>query len=152
MKNKILIPFKYLAMLGIALSLTFLTNCGDDDDVEDLVDATNPTDTTDTTDPVDDGLNIIETLQAAGNYDTLLYLLDFYVIDAEGTKLIDVLVTDGPFTLFAPNNDAFAALYDFLTMLNFSITFLRAILFIFLLVVIINILMFYFHAYNIAKL
>ncbi len=112
MKNKILTPFKYFTMLVMALSLTFLTNCSDDDDVEDLVDATDPTDTTDTTDPVDDGLNIIETLQAAGNYDTLLYLLDFYVIDAEGTKLIDVLVTDGPFTLFAPNNDAFAALYD----------------------------------------
>ena len=100
MKNKILTPFKYFTMLVMALSLTFLTNCSDDDDVEDLVDATDPTDTTDTTDPVDDGLNIIETLQAAGNYDTLLYLLDFYVIDAEGTKLIDVLVTDGPFHPF----------------------------------------------------
>jgi uncharacterized surface protein with fasciclin (FAS1) repeats len=102
MKNKILTPFKYFTMLVMALSLTFLTNCSDDDDVEDLVDATDP----------DDGLNIIESLQAAGGYDTLLFLMDFYAVDAEGTKLIDVLVTDGPFTLFAPNNDAFAALYD----------------------------------------
>ncbi len=65
-------------------------------------------------DPIDpqDGLNIIESLRAAGGYDTLLYLIEYYAVDAQGTKLIDVLATEGPFTLFAPNNDAFAALYD----------------------------------------
>ena len=38
MKNNILTPFKYLTMLVMALSLTFLTNCSDDDDVDAPVD------------------------------------------------------------------------------------------------------------------
>ena len=115
MKKNILIPFKYLAMLGIALSLTFLTNCSDDDDV--VADDDTGSEIEDTTDNTGDGgdvatLNIIESLQAAGGYDTLLYLINYYEIDSLGTKLSDVLATAGPFTLFAPNNDAFAALYD----------------------------------------
>ena len=34
MKNKILIPFKYLTMIVMALSLTLLTFCSDDDDID----------------------------------------------------------------------------------------------------------------------
>jgi uncharacterized surface protein with fasciclin (FAS1) repeats len=100
MKNKILIPFKYLAMLGIALSLTFLTNCGDDDDVDTPVD-----------EPVSEFNDIMQTLADLGEYDTLIYLLENYPIDANGTILSTLLSADGTYTLFAPNNAAFIALY-----------------------------------------
>ena len=100
MKNKILTPFKFLTILVMALSLTFLTNCGDDDDVD------NPLDVVE-----QDYENIMQTLEDLGGYDTLIYLLESYPIDANGTLLSSLFSDEGSFTLFAPDNDAFAALY-----------------------------------------
>tara|TARA_S200000501_G_scaffold159765_1_gene150682 strand:- start:188 stop:2692 length:2505 start_codon:yes stop_codon:yes gene_type:complete len=100
MKNKILTPFKYFTMLVMALSLTFLTNCSDDDDVD------NPLDVVET-----EYENIMETLEDLGGYDTLIYLLESYPIDENGTLLSSLFSDEGSFTLFAPDNDAFAALY-----------------------------------------
>lgn len=100
MKNKILTPFKYLTMLVMALSLTFLTNCSDDDDVD------GPTDVVES-----EYENIMQTLADVGGYDTLIYLLETYPIDANGTLLSSLFSEDGTYTLFAPNNDAFLALY-----------------------------------------
>jgi len=100
MKNNILTPFKYLTMLVMALSLTFLTNCSDDDDVDAPVDE------------VESEYNdIMQTLADVGGYDTLIFLLETYPIDANGTLLSSLFSEDGTYTLFAPNNDAFAALY-----------------------------------------
>ncbi len=96
MKNKILTPFKYLTMLVMALSLTFLTNCSDDDDVD------GPTDVVES-----EYENIMQTLADVGGYDTLIYLLETYPIDANGTLLSSLFSEDGTYTLFAPNNDAF---------------------------------------------
>lgn len=52
--------------------------------------------------PAEDG-TIVDTLAGAGNFSTLLSA-------AVATGAADTLVTDGPFTLFAPTDDAFAAL------------------------------------------
>jgi uncharacterized surface protein with fasciclin (FAS1) repeats len=49
------------------------------------------------------GNDIIETAKAAGNFKTLLAAL-------EATKLTDTLKGEGPFTVFAPTDKAFAAL------------------------------------------
>lgn len=100
MKNKILTPFKYFTMLVMALSLTFLTNCSDDDDVD------GPNDVVES-----EYENIMQTLADVGGYDTLIYLLEAYPIDANGTLLSSLFSEDGTYTLFAPNNDAFLALY-----------------------------------------
>lgn len=47
--------------------------------------------------------NIVETAAAAGTFNTLLAA-------AEAAGLVDVLQSEGPFTVFAPTDDAFAAL------------------------------------------
>ena len=99
-KNEILTPLKYITMLAMALSLIFLTNCSDEDDV-------------DTPDDVVESEyeNIMQTLADEGGYDTLIALLEKYPIDANGTLLSSLFSDDGTYTLFAPNNDAFLALY-----------------------------------------
>ena len=100
MKNKILTPFKYLTMLVMALSLTFLTNCSDDDDVDDPIDVVDS-----------EYENIMQTLADVGGYDTLIYLLETYPIDENGTLLSSLFSDEGTYTLFAPDNDAFLSLY-----------------------------------------
>lgn len=47
--------------------------------------------------------NIVETAAAAGSFTTLLAA-------AEAAGLVEVLQSEGPFTVFAPTDDAFAAL------------------------------------------
>ena len=47
--------------------------------------------------------NIVETAQAAGSFKTLLAA-------AEAAGLVDTLTSTGPFTIFAPTDDAFAKL------------------------------------------
>ena len=87
-------------MLAMALSLIFLTNCSDEDDVDtpdDIVES--------------EYENIMQTLADVGEYDTLIDLLEKYPIDANGTLLSSLFSADGTYTLFAPNNDAFLALY-----------------------------------------
>jgi uncharacterized surface protein with fasciclin (FAS1) repeats len=49
--------------------------------------------------------NIVETAQQAGNFETLLTA-------AQAAGLADTLANDGPFTVFAPTDEAFAALPD----------------------------------------
>jgi len=99
-KNKILTPLKYITMLAMALSLTFLTNCSDEDDVD------TPADVVES-----EYEDIMQTLADVGGYDTLIALLEKYPIDANGTLLSSLFSDAGTYTLFAPNNDAFIALY-----------------------------------------
>ena len=47
--------------------------------------------------------NIVETAVAAGSFNTL-------VAAVQAAGLVDVLVSEGPFTVFAPTDEAFAAL------------------------------------------
>jgi uncharacterized surface protein with fasciclin (FAS1) repeats len=48
-------------------------------------------------------MNIVETAIAAGNFTTL-------VADVEAAGLVEALSGEGPFTVFAPTDEAFAAL------------------------------------------
>ena len=49
------------------------------------------------------GMDIVDTAAAAGNFTTLLAA-------AEAAGLVDTLKSEGPFTVFAPTDEAFAAL------------------------------------------
>ena len=56
-----------------------------------------------TSGPTAKQLDIVDTAAAAGSFNTLLAA-------AEAAGLVDTLKSDGPFTVFAPTDDAFAAL------------------------------------------
>jgi uncharacterized surface protein with fasciclin (FAS1) repeats len=73
--------------LFLALTLVFaVAACGGDDEDESAATA-----------------DIVDTAVAAGSFTTLASLL-------EATGLVDTLKGEGPFTVFAPTDDAFAAL------------------------------------------
>ncbi len=83
--------FKFLLLGIIAFgSLTF-TSCGDDAEP--------------TVDPTPDPLDIVETAQETDNLSTLVAALT-------QANLVSTLQGDGPFTVFAPTNEAFQALLD----------------------------------------
>ena len=105
---------------SLAYSLAFagaLTACGDSaDDTSDVTDATSGTDTADTTDTsgttetgdtsddaTSDALSIAEIASGDESFSTLVAAL-------EAADLVDTFAGEGTFTVFAPNNDAFAAL------------------------------------------
>ncbi len=81
--------FKSIAALGLLLSLSLLTSCNDDDDPV----------------VIDSPKDIVE---IASETPSLSILVDA-VVKAD---LVDALKMAGPYTVFAPNNDAFAALLD----------------------------------------
>ncbi|MEM9713958.1 MAG: fasciclin domain-containing protein [Actinomycetota bacterium] len=86
-----------LRVLAAAASLALVAAaCGDDD-----ADTEEPT-TEETAAPAADG-NIVEVATAAGDFSTLVA-----AVDAAG--LVETLSGEGPFTVFAPTDDAFAAL------------------------------------------
>ncbi|MDU8885900.1 fasciclin domain-containing protein, partial [Yeosuana sp. MJ-SS3] len=82
---------KIYLLLILSLSL-FTLSCSDDDDNQPMVDTTP---------------NIVEAAMATGD---LSLLVDALVQADAG--LVDLLQTNGPFTVFAPTNEAFANLLD----------------------------------------
>ena len=84
MKNYTFNLFKLLFVMLIALSFTACGWLDDDDDDNPIV-------------------NIVRTMEAEGNLDTLITAL-------EAGELDDDLQGEGPFTIFAPTDDAFNAL------------------------------------------
>ncbi|MGA7435451.1 MAG: fasciclin domain-containing protein [Solirubrobacterales bacterium] len=78
--------------------------CGSDDDESgSTADSTAVEASTGATDTTDQGMNIVETAQATSDLSTL--------VDAVvAADLVTTLEGEGPFTVFAPTNDAFAAL------------------------------------------
>ncbi len=92
----------FLSALPLALALFACKK--DEEEVEDtdVVVDTDTTDTTDTTDPMGDD-TIIGVATEAGDFTTLLA-----AVDAAG--LTETLQSAGPFTVFAPTDDAFNAL------------------------------------------
>jgi len=88
---KDLSKFSFLLFLSLALGLS---SCNDDDDDDD-----NP--------PPNPGptQNIAELAQDSPQFSILVEAL-------VATDLVDVLEQDGPFTVFAPNNDAFNEYFD----------------------------------------
>ncbi len=94
--------------LTLVLSLSLVAAaCGDDDDTADTTTTAVATATGEetTTTPMDDAADIVDTAVAAGEFPTL-------VAAVEAAGLVETLKGDGPFTVFAPTEDAFAALLD----------------------------------------
>jgi uncharacterized surface protein with fasciclin (FAS1) repeats len=82
----------------VALGLV-LAACGDDEDPAETGDA--PVEETTTEAPAE--ADIVDTAIAAGDFETL-------VAAVQAAELEETLRGDGPFTVFAPTDDAFAAL------------------------------------------
>lgn len=97
-------PLKLLSFL-LAGALVFAA-CGDDSDSDDSA-STDTTEAPDTTDAPDDTvaeptMDIVETAAGAGDFATL-------VAAVEAAGLVETLQGEGPYTVFAPTDDAFAA-------------------------------------------
>lgn len=84
-----------LSQITLVIFSFVLVSCSDDDDG-----------TTDTQQP---DSNIVETAQATTDLDSLVAAL-LQADESDDNDLISALSGDGPFTVFAPNNDAFADL------------------------------------------
>lgn len=99
---------KHLAVAG-ALSLTLaLAACGDDDGEDTTADSTMTTEETTGAEETEGAAedtepNIVETAEAAGDFSTLVTALQAAGLDEE-------LSQGGPYTVFAPTDEAFEAL------------------------------------------
>ena len=99
-----------LRLLALLLSVSLIAAaCGDDDPVEEADDAAEPSDD----EMTDDGMTeedegpgtIVDVAVGAGSFETL-------VAAVTEAGLVETLSGDGPFTVFAPTDDAFAAALD----------------------------------------
>ena len=100
-------PTRKLAAATAVIALV-LGACGSDDEDDAGASETSTEETAmDTTTEADDAAaatgDIVDTAVAAGNFDTL-------VAAVQAAELEETLRGDGPFTVFAPSDDAFAAL------------------------------------------
>ena len=111
---KKMLSLRNFLLLLVAVTLTY--SCSDDDD-GDIV--------------LTNELNIVETAQAEDALSSLVSALTT-ADNSEGTDLVGTLSSDGPFTVFAPTNDAFTALLnqldDFESLADFDTDEERAIL------------------------
>ncbi|MDF0717569.1 fasciclin domain-containing protein [Muricauda sp. 334s03] len=87
--------FKHLARLTFLLLFIGFTSCSDDDNG--------------TTPPMEEENNIVEAAQATSELSTLVAALQ-KADESANNDLITALSGDGPFTVFAPTNDAFTDL------------------------------------------
>lgn len=95
---------KLLLLLCVPVLAFGVAACGsDDDDSGSSSDTAAMEETTGTTDSMEASMDIVETAQATPDLSTL--------VDAVvAADLVETLQMDGPYTVFAPTNDAFAAL------------------------------------------
>lgn len=96
---------KKIILLGLCVpALTLgVAACGSDDESSSSGDTTSVEESTGTTDAAEASMDIVETAQATPDLSTL--------VDAVvAADLAETLQGEGPFTVFAPTNDAFAAL------------------------------------------
>ncbi len=89
---------------AVALALT-LAACGGDSESTDTATSTPAETTPAESTTTEAGSDIVDTAVAAGDFTTLAAAL-------EAAGLVDTLKGDGPFTVFAPTDEAFAALPD----------------------------------------
>ena len=98
-----------LMAIGAVAGLLVLSACGSDGNDEGSADETATTeaavDTTEADDMADEPGTIVDVAAANGSFETL-------VAAVTAADLADTLSSDGPFTVFAPTDDAFAALPD----------------------------------------
>ena len=99
-----MIKKKLLLLLCVPVLAFGVAACGgDDDESSSSGDTTAVEETTGTTDSMEASMDIVETAQATPDRSTL--------VDAVvAADLVETLQMDGPYTVFAPTNDAFAAL------------------------------------------
>ena len=90
---------RMLGAVGLAVVGLAVAGCGSDDSEAQEPASTQPAMTA--TETMEDG-NIVETAVAAGNFTTLASLLT-------EAGLAETLAGDGPYTVFAPTDEAFAA-------------------------------------------
>jgi transforming growth factor-beta-induced protein len=91
-----------LAALVAVLALVAAACASDDDAAEETTTTTTAAETTTTTEAMDLG-TIVDVATEAGDFTTLLAAV-------EAAGLVETLQGDGPFTVFAPTDAAFAAL------------------------------------------
>jgi uncharacterized surface protein with fasciclin (FAS1) repeats len=91
-----------LAALLLAFGLV-IAACGDDDAADATTTTVAAVAETITTEAAPVALDIVDTALAAGTFETLATALT-------AADLVDTLKGEGPFTVFAPTDDAFAAL------------------------------------------
>jgi uncharacterized surface protein with fasciclin (FAS1) repeats len=89
-----------IAVLLLAFGLVAAA-CGDDDDAATTTTVAATTTTTEAS--MTEAMDIVDTAVAAGSFETLAAALG-------AADLVDTLKGEGPFTVFAPTDDAFAAL------------------------------------------
>jgi uncharacterized surface protein with fasciclin (FAS1) repeats len=93
--------FAAVLAVGAALSVTAVACSSDDDDGA----STTTTETADTTAPAEDVGTIVDVAAGSDDFSTL-------VTAVTAADLVETLSAEGPYTVFAPTNDAFAALPD----------------------------------------
>ena len=105
--RKIPMPRRFLKLFSCVLAgALVLAACGDDDESAETAETTEaatettmaPTETT----MAEPTMDIVETATAAGDFTTL-------VAAVEAAGLVETLQGDGPYTVFAPTDEAFAA-------------------------------------------
>ena len=94
-----------LAAVAAVTGLVVLSACGSDsNDADDAVETTEAPAATDAADDMaDEPGTIVDVAVANGSFETL-------VAAVTAADLVDTLSSEGPFTVFAPTDDAFAAL------------------------------------------
>ena len=92
-----------LAAAGLATSLLVLAACGDDEETTEATTAATAADTTPVTDVPAASGDIVAVASATQGFTTL-------VAAVQAAGLVETLQGPGPFTVFAPTDDAFAAL------------------------------------------
>jgi uncharacterized surface protein with fasciclin (FAS1) repeats len=95
---------RYILTLLALVSLSlFVAACGDDDSTENENNTKTETTMTEEKAPEEMPKDIVDTAVAAGDFTTLAAAL-------QAAGLVEALKGEGPFTVFAPTDDAFAAL------------------------------------------
>ena len=95
-----------LRILALLLSLALVAAaCSEDDPIEDSTSDTSSESADDVADGDESPGTIVDVAVAAGSFETL-------VAAVTAADLVETLSSEGPFTVFAPTDDAFAAALD----------------------------------------
>lgn len=92
-----------LATVGVAAAVSLLAAACSDDDSDDTTTTTTATETTTGDGAAEEAGTIVDVAVGNPDFSTL-------VAAVQAADLVETLSGDGPFTVFAPTNDAFAAL------------------------------------------
>ena len=104
MKGKDMLKNRFFGIAALMLAFGLVVAACGDDDAEEVTTTVAVAETEDGADAeMDEMLDIVDTAVGAGSFTTLATALT-------AAGLVDTLKGDGPFTVFAPTDEAFAAL------------------------------------------